>query len=86
MSKLLEAKPDVIVLAHASWDTWEEKVEYLHNRSSSCEASVVQRGAYIQIPFSASTLGPRNGVAALDLALAALHLKTGSVEIDMKSE
>ena len=85
MSKLLEAKPDVIVLAHASWDTWEEKVEYLHNRSSSCEASVVQRGAYIQIPFSASTLGPRNGVAALDLALAALHLKTGSVEIDMKS-
>ena len=34
---------------------------------------------FVQIPFSASTLGPRNAPAAVDLAMAALHVRTGSL-------
>lgn len=40
---------------------------------------------FVQIPFSASTLGPRNAPAAVDLAMAALHVRTGSLTATRES-
>ena len=40
---------------------------------------------YIKIDFSASALGPRNGVAALDMVSAALHVVTGDATINFQS-
>ena len=85
VSRIMEAKPDVMIVVHADWDTAEGKIKWMHNRSDFCSANFVKKADYIKIPFSASTLGPRNGVAALDLLSAALRLKTGSVELNFKS-
>ena len=82
---ILAAKPEVMVVVDASWDSALSKVDYLHNHSKFCGAEFVQRADYITIPFSASTLGPRNGVAALDMVTASLHVMTGSPKIDFKS-
>ena len=82
---ILSAKPDTMIIVDASWDTAISKIDFLHNHSEFCNAKFVKGGDYITIPFSASTLGPRNGAAALDMALAAIHLTTGSATVDFKS-
>jgi iron complex transport system substrate-binding protein len=85
ISRIVEAQPDVMVVVDAAWDTAMEKIQFMHNDSTFCTAHFVQRAEYVTIPFSASTLGPRNGVAALDMLSAAIHLTTGSVTMNFES-
>ena len=84
-SDILATKPDVMIIVDAAWDTAMSKIDFLHNHSDFCDADFVKGADYISIPFSASTLGPRNGAAALDMALAAIHVTTGSTTVDFKS-
>ena len=77
MQDIIDADPDVFVIVDASWDTAVGKIDYLHNHSDYCKLRAVQDADYIKIQFIASTLGPRNGVAALDMVSAAMHVVTG---------
>ena len=61
------------------------KIDFMHNHSGFCDARFVQRADYITIPFSASTLGPRNGAAALDMVNAAIHVTTGATTMNFES-
>lgn len=81
----LAAQPDVIIMVDAAWDGAAAKIDFVLNHTAFCTAGFVQHADYITIPFSASTLGPRNGAAALDMASAAMHLITGSVPTDFES-
>ncbi|MFC9789310.1 ABC transporter substrate-binding protein [Rhodococcus sp. NPDC127528] len=56
---VLAANPDVIVLADASWDTAEEKKNYLRNDPALRDLKAVRDNAFVVVPFSASTPGPR---------------------------
>ncbi|GBF14489.1 corrinoid ABC transporter substrate-binding protein [Rhodococcus sp. Br-6] len=56
---VLAANPDVIVLADASWDTAEAKKDYLRNDPSLKDLKAVRDDAFVVVPFSASTPGPR---------------------------
>lgn len=56
---VLAANPDVIVLADASWDTAEEKKDYLRNDPALKDLTAVRDDAFVVVPFSASTPGPR---------------------------
>lgn len=56
---VLAANPDVIVLADASWDTAEEKKNYLRNDPALKDLKAVRDNAFVVVPFSASTPGPR---------------------------
>ena len=85
ISTILDADADVMVVVDAAWDSAIEKIDFIHNHSGFCDARFVKRADYIKIPFSASTLGPRNGAAALDLASAAIHVTTGNVMMDHES-
>ena len=84
-STVLAANPDVMIVVDASWDTAITKIEHLHNHTLFCAAPFVQHASYITIPFSASTLGPRNGAATLDMVSAALHVTTGSAMMNFES-
>jgi iron complex transport system substrate-binding protein len=79
VSDIAAANPDVFVIADAAWDTGLDKITWLYNNSDFCNFEAVQGARLVQIPFSATTLSPRNGPAALDLAIASLHVRTGSV-------
>ena len=84
-SDVLAAEPDVMIIVDAAWDTAISKIDYLHGRSDFCGARFVQQADYIKIPFSASTLGPRNGAAALDMVAAAIHVTTGDATMNFQS-
>lgn len=56
---VLAANPDVIVLADASWDTAEEKKTYLRSDPALKDLKAVRDDAFVVVPFSASTPGPR---------------------------
>ena len=75
----------MFVIVDASWDTALSKIDYLHNHSDYCNLRAVQEAEYIKIQFSASTLGPRNGVAALDMVSAAMHVVTGDATLNFQS-
>ena len=79
------ADPDVMILVEADWDHALDKIDYLHNHTEFCNLRAVQDADYIKIQFSASTLGPRNGVAALDMVSAALHVLTGDATMNFQS-
>jgi len=68
--------PDVMIVVDAAWDTAALKLQWIYNQSFLCDASFITGAHFVQIPFSASTLGPRNGAAALDLAKAAVLVQT----------
>jgi len=85
VSEIATANPDVIVVVDAAWDTAMKKIKYLYNDTAFCQMEVLRAARFITIPFSASTLSPRNGPAALDLAIAALHVRTGSHTATQKS-
>ena len=85
LQDIIDAEPDVFVIVDASWDTAVGKIDYLHNHSDYCKLPAVQKANYIKIAFSASTLGPRNGVAALDMVSAAMHVLTGESTINFQS-
>jgi iron complex transport system substrate-binding protein len=73
------ANPDVLVIAHAAWDTAEDKLKHIYSNPAFCNMDAVKGAAFIQIPFSATTLSPRNGPAAYDLAVSAIHVRTGAL-------
>ncbi|MDH6280656.1 iron complex transport system substrate-binding protein [Prescottella agglutinans] len=56
---VLKANPDVIVLADASWDTAEAKKEYLRGDPALKDLKAVRDNAFVVVPFSATTPGPR---------------------------
>ncbi|GAB2664557.1 ABC transporter substrate-binding protein [Prescottella soli] len=56
---VLKANPDVIVLADASWDTAEAKKEYLRNDPALKDLKAVRDNAFVVVPFSTTTPGPR---------------------------
>jgi len=85
LQDIIDADPDVFVIVDANWDSAVGKLDYLHNHSDYCNLRAVQEAKYIKIPFSASTLGPRNGVAALDMVSAAMHLHTGDAVLNFQS-
>ena len=76
---------DVMVLIDAAWSSKLGKVDWLHNHSELCKAPVVQHANYITVPFSASTLGPRNGAAALDMVAAVIQVSTGDATMNFQS-
>ena len=82
---IVQADPDVFVIVDANWDNAMNKINYLHNHTGFCDMRAVQEGDYIKIQFSASNLGPRNGVAALDMVNAAIHVTTGADTLNFKS-
>ena len=85
ITTILAAAPDVMVIVDAAWDSAISKIDYIHNHTGLCSAPFVQRADYITIPFSASTLGPRNGAAALDMVAAAIHVTTGNTMMNFES-
>ncbi|QCQ93724.1 ABC transporter substrate-binding protein [Rhodococcus sp. SGAir0479] len=64
---VLKANPDVIVLADASWDTAEAKKNHLRSDPALRDLTAVRDNAFVVVPFSASTPGPRliEGAAAV---------------------
>ena len=85
MEEIIAADPDVFVIVDANWDNATKKLDYLHNHTDFCGMRAVKRADYIKIQFSASNLGPRNGVAALDMVNAALHVTTGAETMNFNS-
>jgi len=84
-SDVIAAAPDVLVVADAAWDTALSKITWLFDHEEFCNLDVMQGARFVQIPFSATTLGPRNGPAALDLAIASLHVRTGALTATRES-
>merc|ERR1712107_913795 len=76
---IIAANPDVIVVVHANWDTALSKIQWMYNHAELCDLDVMKGARFVQIPFSASTLSPRSGVATLDLVIASLNVRTGSL-------
>ena len=76
-NEITSADPDAIVLVDADWDKAKDKVEKLYNDPEFCKLNAVTRASFVKIPFSATTLSPRNGPAALDLAVVSLHVRLG---------
>lgn len=56
---VVEADPDVIVLADAEWSTAEEKITNLKQDPALQDLRVVQEEAFATVPFSESTPGVR---------------------------
>ena len=77
IADVIALDPDVMVLVEAGFNPSLDKIRFLYNHSDFCKQRYVQRADYIKVPFSASSLGPRNGAAALDIVTAALHVTTG---------
>ena len=78
VSDIIAVDPDVIVVVEASWDPAMSKIKALYEDNAFCQLSAVRGARFVEIPFSATTLSPRNGPAALDLAIAAVHVRTGA--------
>lgn len=85
VTDVIKAAPDVMVVIDADWDKALDKLTWLYNQSELCAMDALKGARLVQIPFSASTLSPRNGPAALDLAIASLHVRTGSLTAVRKS-
>ena len=71
---VLAADPDVIVLADAAWSTAKEKRAYLEKDPVLRDLEAVQAGAFITVPFSATTPGVRlvDGASTVADAIDAL--------------
>lgn len=69
---ILQADPDIIVLADASWSTAEEKKDYLRNDPALRDLTAVKTESFVVLPFSTTTPGPRTIEGA---RLAAEQLK-----------
>ncbi|MDQ6526312.1 ABC transporter substrate-binding protein [Nocardioides sp. LHD-245] len=57
--QVVEADPDVIVLADASWSTADDKIAMLEKDPALKDLRAVRAEAYVVLPFSASTPGVR---------------------------
>ncbi|MDN5893700.1 MAG: ABC transporter substrate-binding protein [Nocardioides sp.] len=74
--KVIDADPDVIVLADASWSTAEDKIAYLEKDPLLKQLRAVRAERYVTIPFSESTPGVRlaDGAASVSDQLEKLDL------------
>lgn len=72
---VIAADPDVIVLADAVWDTAQSKIDFLENDPVLSELRAVQAGAYVTLPFSATTPGVRlvEGAETVNEQIAGLN-------------
>lgn len=82
---VIAAAPDVVIVVDAAWDPAVKKISWMYNHSEFCGMDAIKAARLVQIPFSATSLSPRNGPAALDLAKAALHVRMGTVVAEGKS-
>ena len=57
--KVIDADPDVIVLADASWSSAKEKIALLESDPALKKLRAVQDQSYVTIPFSETTPGVR---------------------------
>jgi iron complex transport system substrate-binding protein len=71
-----EADPDVIVLVDATWNSAEQKKQFLADNPVTSTLQAVQQQHYLVVPFPASEAGVRNvdAVVSLSEQLAALQL------------
>jgi len=67
---VLDADPDIIVLADAEWDTAADKQAYIESDPALSALTAVQEGRFVVVPFSETTPGVRNAAAVSDLATA----------------
>lgn len=66
--RVVDADPDVIVLADASWSSAADKRRHLENDPVLSELSAVEDGAVVTLPYSATTPGVRMAEGALTVA------------------
>lgn len=73
--RVVEADPDVIVLADATWSTAAEKIAHLENDPVLGEVRAVRDGAFVTVPFSTTTAGVRlvEGATSVAEQLTALR-------------
>lgn len=71
---VIAADPDVIVLADASWDHAQDKIDYLTKDPVLSQLRAVKAKAFITVPFSETTAGVRlvDGAQLVSDQLAAL--------------
>lgn len=67
---VLDADPDVIVLADAEWDLAADKRAHAESDPALSALTAVQEGRFVVVPFSATTPGVRNAAAVNELATA----------------
>ena len=65
--QVVEADPDVIVLADAAWDSAKDKRAHLESDPALTKLKAVQDSAFVTVPFSETTAGVRlaDGVASV---------------------
>jgi len=78
LADVIAADPDILVVVDAAWDTADAKIEFMYSHADFCNLEALKKARFVKIPFSATTLSPRNGPAALDLAVASLHVRAGT--------
>jgi iron complex transport system substrate-binding protein len=73
--KVVAADPDVIVLADASWDTAQSKIDYLEHDPVLSRLKAVRDRAFVVVPFSESTPGVllADGASTVSAGLQKLH-------------
>ncbi|BAU87790.1 ABC-type Fe3+-hydroxamate transport system, periplasmic component [Streptomyces laurentii] len=73
--RVAAADPDAIVLADASWDTAQAKIDYLDHDPVLRKLSAVRNRAFVVVPFSESTPGVllAGGAARVSAGLGKLH-------------
>ncbi|MET0931295.1 MAG: ABC transporter substrate-binding protein [Aeromicrobium sp.] len=73
--KVVEADPEIIVLADASWSTADDKIAFLKKDPVLSQLEAVREERFVTLPFSETTPGVRlvdgaqavaDGIAALD--------------------
>jgi len=72
--RVVEADPDVIVLADATWSTAADKIAMLEEDPVLTRLRAVRSGAYVVVPFAESTPGVRlaGGAVSVGRQLAGL--------------
>ncbi|SKB04596.1 ABC transporter substrate-binding protein [Aeromicrobium choanae] len=73
---VVDADPDVIVLADAEWSTAKEKIDFLRKDPALSRLTAVRSGAFVTLPFSETTPGVRvvDGAQHMSEQLEALDL------------
>jgi iron complex transport system substrate-binding protein len=64
---VVEAKPDVIVLVDATWNTADSKIALLEGNPATAGLDAVVNQRYVTVPFAAGEAGIRNVEAAASI-------------------
>lgn len=76
--KVVAADPDAIVLADASWDSAQSKIDYLEKDPVLSKLKAVQDHDFVIVPFSESTPGVRLADGAVKVSAGLQKLQPGS--------